>query len=114
MAKYGILVDNEWCSGCHSCEIACQMEHNLPVGQTGIEVVTIGPWVIGEEDGGKWQYAHLPIPTAQCDSCAARRGLGKVPTCVQHCQALCLEFGPLEELEKKLANKVDQTLFVVA
>ena len=26
MAKYGLLVDAQWCSGCHSCEIACQME----------------------------------------------------------------------------------------
>ena len=49
MAKYGLLVDAQWCSGCHSCEIACQMEHGLPVGQTGIKVVKIGPWVIGDE-----------------------------------------------------------------
>ena len=33
---YGLLIDTEWCSGCHSCEMACQMEHALPVGQTGI------------------------------------------------------------------------------
>ena len=97
MAKYGILVDAQWCSGCHSCEVACQMEHGLPVGQTGIKVVKIGPWVIGDEADENWQFSYLPIPTKQCDTCAARRGLGKVPTCVQHCQSQCLEFGRVEE-----------------
>ena len=98
MAKYGILVDAQWCSGCHSCEVACQMEHGLPVGQTGIKVVKIGPWVIGDEADENWQFSYLPIPTKQCDTCAARRGLGKVPTCVQHCQSQCLEFGRVEDL----------------
>ena len=73
MAKYGILVDAQWCSGCHSCEVACQMEHGLPVGQTGIKVVKIGPWVIGDEADENWQFSYLPIPTKQCDTCAARR-----------------------------------------
>ena len=92
MAKYGILADAQWCSGCHSCEVACQMEHGLPVGETGIKVVKIGPWAIGDEADENWQFSYLPIPTKQCDTCAARRGLGKVPTCVQHCQSQCLEF----------------------
>ena len=61
MAKYGILVDAQWCSGCHSCEVACQMEHGLPVGQTGIKVVKIGPWVIGDEADVNWQYSYLPV-----------------------------------------------------
>ncbi len=113
MAKYGLLVDAQWCSGCHSCEIACQMEHGLPVGQTGIKVVKTGPWVIGDEADENWQFSYLPIPTKQCDTCAQRRGLGKVPTCVQHCQSQCLEFGELSELEKQMDEK-QKTLFVVA
>ena len=113
MAKYGILADAQWCSGCHSCEVACQMEHGLPVGETGIKVVKIGPWPIGDEADENWQFSYLPIPTKQCDTCAARRGLGKVPTCVQHCQSMCLEFGALDELAGKLDEK-QKTLFVVA
>ena len=113
MAKYGILADAQWCSGCHSCEVACQMEHGLPVGETGIKVVKIGPWPIGDEADENWQFSYLPIPTKQCDTCAARRGLGKVPTCVQHCQAKCLEYGPLEELNAKLAAKTKQAVFAL-
>ena len=29
---YGLLIDTEWCSGCHTCEMACQMHNDLPVG----------------------------------------------------------------------------------
>lgn len=113
MAKYGLLVDAQWCSGCHSCEIACQMEHNLPVGQTGIQVVKIGPWVIGDEADEKWQFSYLAIPTDQCDTCAARRAAGKVPTCVQHCEDQCIQFGTLEELSEHMDER-QKTLFVVA
>lgn len=44
MAKYGLLVDYQWCTGCHSCEIACQMEHKMPVGKSGILVHDMGHW----------------------------------------------------------------------
>lgn len=85
----------------------------MPVGETGIHVVKIGPWVIGDEADENWQFSYLPIPTKQCDSCAIRRGLGKAPTCVQHCQSKCLEFGLLEELATRMDEK-QKTLFVVA
>ena len=110
MAKHGILVDYEWCTGCHSCEFACQMEHGFPVGQTGVMVKEVGPYRI---EGDHWQYAYMPVPTDQCDLCAARRELGKVPTCVQHCQSQCLEFGRVEDLNAKMDEK-QKTLFVVA
>ena len=64
MAKHGILVDYEWCTGCHSCEFACQMEHGFPVGQTGVMVKEVGPYRI---EGDHWQYAYMPVPTDQCD-----------------------------------------------
>ena len=28
MARYGILVDYDYCTGCHTCEVACQQEHD--------------------------------------------------------------------------------------
>lgn len=110
MTKYGILIDYEWCTGCHSCEFACQMEHQYPVGQTGILVNEIGPWEI-EED--VWQLAYMPVPTDQCDLCAARTEMGKLPTCVSHCQAKCMEYGTLEELSAKLTEKPKQAVFAL-
>ena len=108
MAQYGILVDYEWCTGCHSCEFACQMEHGYPVGQTGILVNEIGPWKIDED---VWQLAYMPVPTDQCDLCAARTVKGGTPTCVKHCQAHVLQFGDVEDLAKDLAAKPKQVLY---
>lgn len=108
-ANYGLLVNYDWCTGCHSCEIACQMEHGMPVGQSGILIHDMGHWPI---DGDVWQFGYLAAPTKMCDTCVDRRGLGKAPSCVQHCQALCLEFGPIEEIMKKAGHEY-QTVFTL-
>ena len=39
MAKNGILVDYQYCTGCYSCEVACQSELDLPLGQWGVKVM---------------------------------------------------------------------------
>lgn len=108
MAKHGILVDYDWCTGCHSCEVACQMEHGLPVDQYGIKVMELGPWSYCE---GKWQITYFPVFSDQCNLCAERTAQGKLPSCVHHCQAQCLTYGPLEELAQKLAEHPKQALF---
>lgn len=98
MSKYALLIDTNWCTGCHSCEVACQVEHDLPLGQYGVKLAQVGPWEI---EGDTWQDAWVPVPTAQCDTCAKRRAQGKLPSCVQHCQAQCMEFGEVSELAAK-------------
>ena len=108
MAALGILVDYEWCTGCHTCETACQMEHHLPVGQFGIKLTEIGPY---EYAPGRWQLAYIPAPTDQCDFCVRRLAQGKEPTCMRHCQAQCIEVGPIDELVKKLVGKKKTVLF---
>ncbi len=110
MAKQGILIDYNWCTGCHSCEVACQMELNLPVGQYGIKLAELGPW---EYAPGKWQLTYIPMPTDQCTLCNERVKSGKVPSCVHHCQAKCMQFGPVEELSKMLADHPKQVLYVL-
>ncbi len=110
MAAYGLLIDTEWCTGCHSCEFACQMEHGFPVGQTGILLNEMGPWEFGD---GKWQLSYLPGLTAQCDGCVGRIAMGKLPSCVHHCQAKCMEHGPIDELAKKLNAGSNKVLFAL-
>ena len=78
-----LLIDYEWCTGCHSCEMACRKDHGLPDDQYGIKVTKMA-WPIDDE---KWQFTFLPAPTDQCDGCVDRRAAGKIPTCVHHCQA---------------------------
>lgn len=108
--KYGILVDYAWCTGCHSCEMACQMEHGLPIGQSGVKVFQIGPWQI---EGDKWQYDYAAVFGDQCDLCAERRARDKAPSCVKHCQADCLTFGLLDELIGKLKDHRKQALLAL-
>lgn len=98
----GILVDSNYCTGCKSCIIACQMEHGYTEKQYGVTVYRLGPVQISDT---KWEYDFFPQFTDWCDACAERVGtFGKVPSCVQHCQAHCLEFGEVEELAKKAAR----------
>jgi Fe-S-cluster-containing dehydrogenase component len=108
MARYGLLIDYEYCTGCHACEVACQMEHQLLVDQWGIQLAEIGPWPINEE---KWQLSYIPVPTEQCDLCGTRVAKGKQPTCVHHCQAGVMKFGPVEELAKEMEGKSHTVLF---
>ena len=53
---YGLLINYEFCTGCHSCEVSCQMEHDLPVDRWGIKLQKIGPWKISED---KSQFVDL-------------------------------------------------------
>jgi len=109
MANLGLLIDYQYCTGCYSCEVACQLELGLPIGQYGIKVTQLGPWKI---EGDKWQFAFVPVPTEQCDLCEARVAQGKLPTCVHHCQAKVMTYGPVDELAKELDKKRQQVLFV--
>jgi len=110
MARYGILIDYQYCTGCYSCEVACQAEHELELGQWGVKVLQHGPWPIKGTD----QYVHdfIPAFTWICDMCADRVSKGKLPSCVHHCQASCMKYGPVEELAKDLEQKPWQLLWV--
>ena len=110
MGAKALLIDVEWCSGCHSCEMACQMEHGMPVGQTGILVNEIGPWEYAPE---VWQLSYLPALTDQCDGCAERVSAGKLPTCVHHCQAKCMAYGTVEELSELMGDGGKKVLYTL-
>ena len=106
----GLLINYEYCTGCLTCEMACSVEHDIPIGRYGIKVEEVGPW---EYEPKKWQLDCVPIPTDECDLCAARLKKGKTPTCVKHCQALCIEYGPVDELAAKMTDaKVKYVLYV--
>lgn len=109
MSRYGLLIDYEYCTGCQSCEVACKKEHDIPVGQWGIRVLDEGPWMISK---GNWNWNKIPVPTKLCDLCKDRVAAGKKPTCVHHCIADVMKFGPISELVNDLEEKPNQVLFV--
>ena len=95
-----MLIDYEWCTGCHSCETACQMEHHLPVGQFGIKLNEIGPFEYAPD---RWQLSYVPVPTDLCDFCDARAAQGQDAACVHHCLAKCMEIVEVEDVSARLA-----------
>jgi len=107
MSQYGLLIDYDFCTGCHTCEVACQQEHEYPAGKCGIKVtefVTPGlhkPLCID----------NVPFPTDLCDLCAQRTARGDMPSCVKHCQAACMSYGPIAELAQRMENQAKTVLF---
>lgn len=100
MARNGLLIEYEYCTGCHACEVACKQEHNFTNGMVGIrvdEIETVGP--------DKVHLDFIPHTTRFCDLCAERTRDGDVPACVKHCQARCMWYGPISELVKAMEDK---------
>lgn len=114
-AQFGLLIDYDMCTGCHSCEVACKEEHGFGQGKWGIRVFDDGPWqkFDGDDQGKNFNWNKIPVPTDLCDGCAARVAEGRKPTCMHHCLADVIEFGPLSELAEKLVRKPKQVLWVI-
>jgi len=108
MTGYGLLIEYGFCTGCHSCEVACKVDKGLPTGKFGIQLAQIGPWKIDED---RWQFDYVPVLTDICDLCEERTAVGKLPTCVQHCQSLIIEHGKIEDLAAKAAGMKRAVLF---
>ena len=105
MTQYGLLIDNEYCTGCHSCELACRNELGLPLGQWGIKLLELGPW---KKLDGKWETKFVPVPTTYCNLCVERIERGEKPSCALHCLAQVIEYGPVEELAQKMIDRGKQ------
>lgn len=105
---YGLFINYEFCTGCHSCEVACKKALGLPEGQWGIKILQDGP---RKNLKGKWDFTYLPLPTNLCDLCAERTQEGRLPSCVHHCQAGCMEYGTLEELSQLQAEYPRSAVF---
>jgi Fe-S-cluster-containing dehydrogenase component len=106
MPRNGLLIQYEWCTGCHACEVACKQEHSFSDGMVGIrvdELVTASP--------DKVHVDYVPITTRFCDLCADRTGRGEPPACVKHCQATCIMYGTVAELAKAMEKQPRSSLF---
>ena len=106
MPRNGLLIEYEFCTGCHSCDVACKQEHNYPVGKGGLKVHEIYTQL---PDHVRTDY--LPFPTEYCDLCASRVSKGEKPACVKACQAATMWYGTVAELAKLMEAKPHAALF---
>jgi anaerobic dimethyl sulfoxide reductase subunit B (iron-sulfur subunit) len=112
MSLNGILVDTNYCTGCEACVLACQQEKGYSEKEFGIKITQLGPLHI-EEDKKHYEFDFIPQFTEWCDLCQDRIAKGKKPSCVQMCQAQCMEWGSVEELAKQVDN-TKQIINVIA
>jgi Fe-S-cluster-containing dehydrogenase component len=101
------MIDYDYCTGCHTCEVACKQEHDYPVGKGGINLVE----VLTEMPDKTIRIDYLPFTTMYCDLCQTRTSKGELPSCVKHCQASTMYYGTLPELAELMEEKSHCVLF---
>jgi anaerobic dimethyl sulfoxide reductase subunit B (iron-sulfur subunit) len=106
MARNGLLIQQEWCTGCHACEVACKQEHAYPVGVCGVRVDEV---IMNGQDKVSVDFA--PVITRYCDLCANRTKTGEDPACVKHCQATCMAYGKISDLAKAQEKQPGSSLW---
>ena len=106
--EFGLLIDYEYCTGCHACELACAQEYSHKVGVRGIKVFEVEQ----TKPDGKEYLAYFPFPTETCLLCPHLTRDGYEPACVKHCMAACMKYGRIEDLAEDLKEKPRQVLWV--
>ena len=105
--QFGLLIDYEFCTGCHSCVLACSQEYRHQPGVCGIRVFEAEQKL----PDGKLYLTYFPFPTESCILCPHLTKEGLEPACVKHCLAACMKYGPLEELAVELGMKPRMVLW---
>ncbi|MDH5602980.1 MAG: 4Fe-4S dicluster domain-containing protein, partial [Cyclobacteriaceae bacterium] len=82
--KYGFVIDNRKCIGCHACTVACKSEHNVPVGVNRT-------WV-KQTEKGIFPDTRRVFSVTRCNHCT---------------DAPCVEICPVEALHTREDGIVD-------
>ena len=99
MKNYALVIDYKYCTGCHSCEVACRQEKQITdMEQWGIKFAEFGPVKMN----GEWYWNYVPVPSSLCDMCEDRIAEGKKPACAHHCLAKCMEAVAIEDIPAKV------------
>lgn len=51
MTQKALFINYEFCTGCHSCELACRNENKIPLGDFGIKLLENRP---RQHENGSW------------------------------------------------------------
>jgi Fe-S-cluster-containing dehydrogenase component/formate-dependent nitrite reductase membrane component NrfD len=82
--KYGFIIDNRKCIGCHACTTACKSEHDVPVG--------VFRTFVKQVEKGQFPYTRRVFSVMRCNHCT---------------DAPCVEICPVEALYKRPDGIVD-------
>lgn len=76
MTQYAIVTDLNRCVSCLACEVACKMEHDVPLGRDWLKIERVGPHPINE--GDTYPNVEMYYLPHQCQHCLS-------PACVDVC-----------------------------
>jgi Fe-S-cluster-containing dehydrogenase component/formate-dependent nitrite reductase membrane component NrfD len=82
--KYGFIIDNRKCIGCHACTVACKSEHDVPIGVNRT-------WV-KQVEKGQYPDTQRVFSVMRCNHCT---------------NAPCVEICPVEALHVREDGIVD-------
>jgi Fe-S-cluster-containing dehydrogenase component/formate-dependent nitrite reductase membrane component NrfD len=77
--KFGFIIDNRKCIGCHACTTACKSEHDVPVG-------VFRTWV-KQVEKGEFPHTRRMFSVMRCNHCTDA-------PCVEICPVEALYFRP--------------------
>ncbi|WP_102373255.1 oxidoreductase [Raoultibacter massiliensis] len=109
MKDHAMVIDYEYCTNCHSCEVSCIKEKSLKENEWGIRVNEVGPARFSD---GKWEWDYVPVPSRLCDLCSERLEQGSKPLCELHCLAAVISVIPISEVSSKLDEMNKQKVAV--
>ena len=82
--KYGFIIDNRKCIGCHACTTACKSEHDVPVG--------VNRTYVKQVEKGEFPNTRRIFSVMRCNHCS---------------DAPCVEICPVEALYTREDGIVD-------
>lgn len=77
--KYGFVLDNRKCIGCHACTVACKSEHDVPVG--------VNRTYVKQVEKGEYPNSKRLFSVTRCNHCTDA-------PCVEICPVECLHIRP--------------------
>ncbi len=77
--KFGFVLDNRKCIGCHACTVACKSEHDVPIG--------VNRTFVKQTEKGVYPNAKRLFSVTRCNHCTDA-------PCVEICPVECLHIRP--------------------
>jgi formate dehydrogenase iron-sulfur subunit len=98
-----VVVQDDICNGCGYCVPAC------PFGVIGRQTGDAGaPFGPGREQVGASKRGGKTVGIAQkCTLCYDRLGVGQLPACAQACPTQSIQFGDLDILRERAAQRAE-------